>query len=114
MLSDTMAAAEELAAGGIGAEVMDVATLKPLDMATILASVEKTGRCVIAHEAALTGGFGAEIAAGLAEHGLLSLLAPVQRVAGYDTIMPMPRGERNYMPGSADIVAAARRALDFE
>jgi pyruvate dehydrogenase E1 component beta subunit len=56
MLSDTLAAADELTAGGIGTEVIDVATLKPLDMATILTSVEKTGRCVIAHEAALTGG----------------------------------------------------------
>lgn len=114
MLSDTLAAADELTAGGVGTEVIDVATLKPLDMTTILASVEKTGRCVIAHEAALTGGFGAEIAAGLAEHGLLSLLAPVQRVAGYDTIMPLPRLEQHYMPSSTDIVSAARRALDFE
>ncbi len=113
MLSDTMAAAEELAAGGIGAEVMDVATLKPLDMATILASVEKTGRCVIAHEAALTGGFGAEIAAGLAEHGLLSLLAPVQRVAGYDTIMPLYRLEKNYMPSTGRILEGCQKALAY-
>ncbi|MGI9509381.1 MAG: alpha-ketoacid dehydrogenase subunit beta, partial [Geminicoccaceae bacterium] len=72
MVKETLAAAETLAAEGVSAEVIDVATLKPLDMETILASVEKTGRCVIVHEAALTAGFGAEIAARLAEKGLLS------------------------------------------
>ena len=69
--------------------------------ATILASVEKTGRCVIVHEAALTGGFGAEIAARIAEHAaLLSLQAPIKRVAGYDTVMPLPRLEHLYMPST--------------
>ena len=113
MVKETLAAVDTLAADGVAAEVIDVATLKPLDAATILASVEKTGRCVIVHEAAYTGGFGAEIAARLAEHGLLSLLAPVERVAGYDTVMPLYRLEDQYMPNEARIVAAARRALDF-
>ncbi len=113
MVKETLAAADTLAADGVAAEVIDVATLKPLDAATILASVEKTGRCVIVHEAAYTGGFGAEIAARLAEHGLLSLQAPVERVAGYDTVMPLYRLEDQYMPSEARIVAAARRALDF-
>jgi pyruvate dehydrogenase E1 component beta subunit len=98
----------------VSAEVIDVATLKPLDMETILASVEKTGRCVIVHEAALTAGFGAEIAARLAEKGLLSLLAPVARVAGYDTVMPLTRLEAHYMPNEARILAAVRQALAFE
>ena len=113
MVKETLAAADALAADGVAAEVIDVATLKPLDADTILASVEKTGRCVIVHEAAYTGGFGAEIAARLAERGLLSLQAPVQRVAGYDTVMPLYRLENQYMPSEARIVAAARRALDF-
>ena len=82
-------------------------------MPTILASVEKTGRCVIVHEAPLTAGFGAEIAARLAEQALTSLLAPVQRVAGYDTVMPLPRLEQLYMPSKERILAAARRALAF-
>ena len=94
---------------GIETTVIDVATLKPLDMKTILASVEKTGRCVVVHEAPLTAGFGAEIAARLAEQGLTSLLAPVLRVAGYDTVMPLPRLESRYMPGKGRILAAARR-----
>ena len=113
MVVETLAAAEALAADGIGCEVIDVATLSPLDIGPILASVEKTGRCVIVHEAALTGGFGGEIAARLAEHGLLSLLAPVLRVAGYDTVMPLPRLEDHYMPSTERIIAAARKALAF-
>ncbi len=113
MITETMAAADDLAAAGTRAEVIDVATLKPLDMTTILASVEKTGRCVIVHEAALTGGFGAEIAARLAEHGLLSLEAPVMRVAGFDTVMPLARLEHLYMPSKKRILAATRRALEF-
>ena len=113
MIKETLAAAEALGAEGVSAEVIDVATLKPLDMETILASVEKTGRCVIIHEAAYTAGFGAEIAARLAEKGLLSLLAPVERVTGYDTVMPLPRLEHRYRPSEARILAAARRALAF-
>jgi 2-oxoisovalerate dehydrogenase E1 component beta subunit len=113
MTRETLAAADTLASEGTSAEVIDVATLKPLDMASILASVERTGRCVIVHEAARSGGLGAEIAATLAEEGLLSLLAPVQRVTGYDTVMPLPRLEHHYMPSEARILEAARRALDF-
>ena len=113
MTKETLAAADTLRTEGVSAEVVDVATLKPLDADTILASVEKTGRCVIVHEAAYTAGFGAEVAARLAEHGLLSLLAPVQRVAGYDIVMPLARNEHRYMPSERRILAAARRALDF-
>ena len=89
ILKETLAAADELAADGISAEVIDLATLKPYDEETILASVAKTGRCVIVHEAARTGGFGAEIAALIAERGLTSLLAPIARVTGYDTVIPL-------------------------
>jgi 2-oxoisovalerate dehydrogenase E1 component beta subunit len=109
MLRETLAAADALAAENIDAEVIDLATLKPYDEETVLASVTKTGRCVIVHEAARTGGFGAEIAALIAERGLLSLLAPVMRVTGYDTIVPLARLERDYMPSVARIAAAARK-----
>ena len=114
MVTETLAAAETLADEGVAAEVIDVATLKPLDAETILASVTKTGRCVIVHEAPLTGGFGGEIAARVAERALTSLLAPIKRVAGYDVVMPLPRLEHLYMPDAADILAAARRALAFQ
>ena len=113
MLSETIAAADELAGEGISAEVIDVATLKPLDATAILQSVEKTGRCVIVHEAPLTGGFGGEIAARIAEHALLSLLAPIRRVTGLDCVMPLPRLERHYMPSTERIVAAARDVTSY-
>jgi 2-oxoisovalerate dehydrogenase E1 component beta subunit len=113
LVKETLAAAQELAADGIAAEVIDLATLKPYDAETVLASVAKTGRCVIIHEAARTGGFGAEIAALLAERGLLNLLAPVKRVTGYDTVMPLPRLEQAYLPSVARITAAAREVCQF-
>ena len=68
---------------------------------------------MIVHEAPLTGGFGAEIAARIAEHALLSLLAPIQRVAGFDSVMPLPRLEQHYMPSTARIVAAARDVMSY-
>ena len=111
---ETLAAAETLAEEGVNVEVIDVATLKPLDSDSLLASVAKTGRCVIVHEAPLTGGFGAEIAARIAENGLTSLLAPIERVTGWDTVMPLPRLEQYYLPGEARILAAARRILAYQ
>ena len=111
VVREMLTAAERLSAEGVTAEVIDVATLVPLDAATILTSVAKTGRCVICHEAPLTGGFGAEIAAQLAGPGLLSLLAPVERVTGYDTIVPLPRLEHHYLPSVDRILAAVRRTL---
>jgi len=113
MIAEVLTAANSLAEEGISAEVIDVATLKPLDMETILDSVSRTGRCVIVHEAPWTGGFGGEIAAQLADRGLMSLLAPVKRVAGYDTIMPLPRLEAHYMPSPARILLAARQVLEY-
>jgi len=113
MVREALAAAVALAREGVSAEVIDVATLKPLDAETIIASVGKTGRCIIAQEAPLTGGFAGEIAARLAERGLMTLLAPIERVAGYDTVMPLPRLEHLYLPNAARIAAAARRAMAY-
>lgn len=113
MVHEALRAAAALGERGIGAEVIDVATLKPLDSETVLGSVGKTGRCVIAHEAPLTGGFGAEIAARIAEGALTSLLAPITRVAGYDTVMPLLRLEQNYLPSAARIVDAAQRVMAY-
>ncbi|MGH8569844.1 MAG: alpha-ketoacid dehydrogenase subunit beta, partial [Gammaproteobacteria bacterium] len=86
MVHTALAAAIDLAEQGIAAEVLDVATLRPLDMDTILASVAKTGRCVIASEEPRTASFAAEIAANLAEDGLLTLLAPVRRITASDVV----------------------------
>jgi pyruvate dehydrogenase E1 component beta subunit len=112
MLHEVQMSADALAAEGIEAEIIDVATLKPLDMETIVASVAKTGRCVIVHEAPRTCGLGAEIAANLAERGLYSLLAPIERVTGYDVVVPLFRLEAQYMPSVARIVSAARKTLE--
>ncbi|MGQ3887779.1 alpha-ketoacid dehydrogenase subunit beta [Legionella sp. CNM-1927-20] len=97
-IHETMQAAKQLNEEGLSCEVIDVATIKPLDIETILNSVEKTGRCVIVHEAAKTGGVGAEISAQLMENCLDSLFAPVQRVTGYDTVMPYFQLEKYYIP----------------
>lgn len=113
MVYDTLAAADDLLEQGIAAEVIDVATLKPLDIDTILASVAKTGRCVIVTEAARTCAFASEIAASLAEEGLLTLLAPVQRVTGYDVVVPLPRLEKHYMPSKRRIMSAVKKAVEF-
>ncbi len=113
MLTETLQAADQLSSNGISAEVIDVATIKPLDISTILESIEKTGRCVIVHEAARTGGVGAEIAAQIAEHGLTYLMAPVQRVCGYDTVMPLFKMEHIYMPGVQQIVDASIKTMEY-
>lgn len=112
MIRETLQAADALLGQGVAAEVIDVATLKPLDMETILASVARTGRCVIVHEAARTAGLGAEIAANLAGQGLYALLAPVQRVTGYDVVMPLGRLEHQYLPNVRRILDAAGKTLE--
>lgn len=112
MTLESLRAAAELDADGVSVEVIDLATLSPIDSATILGSVAKTGRLVIVHEAARNVGLGAEIAAIVAEHGLYDLEAPIQRVTGYDTIMPLFKLEHEYIPGMRRIIDAVRVTLD--
>ncbi|MDR3443010.1 MAG: alpha-ketoacid dehydrogenase subunit beta [Legionella sp.] len=102
-LHETQQAAKQLEEEGISCELIDVATIKPLDIETILASVEKTGRCVIIHEGAKTCGVGAEISALIMENSMSDLMAPVQRVTGYDTVMPYFQLEKQYIPSVARI-----------
>jgi len=97
-MHETLQAAKQLGDEGISCEVIDVATIKPLDIETILASVEKTGRCVVVHEGARTGGVGAEISAQIMENCMSDMLAPVQRVTGYDVVMPYFQLEKHYIP----------------
>ncbi|MFY9270955.1 MAG: alpha-ketoacid dehydrogenase subunit beta [Candidatus Manganitrophaceae bacterium] len=113
MLHPTLKAAERLAESGVEAEVIDLRTLSPLDGETLLRSVEKTGRAVIVHEAPKTCGLGAEIAARLCEEALLSLEAPVIRVTGFDTPIPLPKNEKYYLPDVDRIVEAAERSVGF-
>ena len=112
MMRETRDAAARLAEVGVSAEVIDVKTLVPLDADTIISSVAKTGRAVIVHEAPLTGGYGAEIVALIQERALYSLRAPVQRVTGWDLVVPLRLAERHYMPSAARIVSAARHTLE--
>jgi len=112
MVERAMGAAQKLEREGISVEVVDVATLKPLDMDTIVASVRKTNRCVVVHEACRTGGIGGEIAAQIMEQAFDWLDAPVQRLGGRD--VPMPYNdelERIMIPTQADIVDAVRAVL---
>ena len=113
MIEKALAVAMEFKEEGIETEVIDVATLKSLDFPTILSSVQKTGRCVIVHEAPMTAGYGAEIAARLADEGLFHLRAPIKRVTGFDTVMPLSRLEDQYMPSTERIMTAAREVLEL-
>lgn len=110
---ETLQAAERLAELGVSAEVIDVACLKPLDLDTLDASVRKTGRCVIVHEAPKSCAVGAEIAASLYERALLDLQAPIQRVAAPDIPPPLYRLEQLYIPGVEDILAACDATLNY-
>ena len=109
---DAMAAAEALENEGIDAEVIDLRTLNPLDLNTIVESVKKTGKAIVIYEGCRTGGAGAEIAAQIYEAAFDHLDAPVERIATLDTPMPYnARLERAALPSAADIVKAAERLM---
>ena len=112
MIFETLQAAKKLEEDGVSCEVIDLATISPIDEETILESVEKTGRLVIVHEAPLSCGVGAEVAAIVADKGLFYLHAPIQRVTGYDAIMPLFKLEHDYMPSVNRILGAIRKTLE--
>ena len=113
MLYEALAAAEDVAKQGIDVEVIDLRTLWPLDIDSVVRSVEKTGRFVVVHEAPRTCGFGSELVTLVAERVFLRLEAPPVRVTGYDTVMPLPRLETHYMPSVERVLAGARQVLEF-
>ena len=96
---------------GIDAEIIDLRTLWPLDLETIVASVQKTGRCVVVHEATGTGGFGGELVALVQQHCFYHLEAPIERVTGWDTPYPHAQ-EWAYFPGPARVGAALKRVME--
>lgn len=111
-VAEALAAAKQLEEAGIDAEVIDLRTLVPLDTETLFASVARTGRAVIVHEAVVRGGYGAEISAQITEQLFDSLRAPVQRVGGKNTPVPYARDlERAFLPSVGDIVDAAQRTM---
>ncbi len=111
MTHDTMRAVEQLALEKISCEVLDLASLSPIDHDTILESVSRTGRLVIVHEAARNLGLGAEIAATVAERALYELHAPIRRITGYDTVMPYFKLEHDYIPSVARIADGIRETI---
>jgi pyruvate dehydrogenase E1 component beta subunit len=113
MLHQVLEATERLRAEGVSVEIIDLRTLSPMDVPTMIASVEKTGRAVVAHEAARTCGLGAEIVAQINEKALLSLQAPVERVTGFDTVFPLPQLEKYYLLTPDRIIEAVHRVLAF-
>ena len=113
MMREVNQATDLMRGEGISVESIDVRTISPLDVATLIASVEKTGRAVVVHEAPRTCGLGAEIVAQINEKALLSLHAPVERVTGFDTVFPLPQLEKYYLPTTERVVEAIRRVLAF-
>ena len=112
MMREVREAAAVLGDEGVSAEVIDLRSLVPLDAATVLESVSRTGRAVVVQEAHRTAGFASEVAALLAEEALYSLAAPVARVTGWDTVVPLKRAEHHFMPSVGRVLAAARRTLE--
>ena len=114
LLKDALAAAEDLEKQGISCEVIDPRTLIPFDIDTVLASVKKTGHLVIAHEANVRGGFGAEIAAQVTERDAASLKAPIERVGTPNTYIPVGTVEWQIVPDKMDVIRAVKKALGKE
>lgn len=113
MMTEARGAAGRLEEDGVSVEVIDLRSLVPFDADTVVDSVSKTGRVVIVHEAPRTAGFGAEVAATIAERCLYSLEAPVRRVTGWDSVFPLKRSEAQYLPSVGRIVKAARETLEI-
>ena len=111
MIYETLEAAQHLQQNNISAEVIDLATIKPIDQKTLLDSVRKTGRAVIVHEAPRTCGVGAEISALIAEQCFEDLLAPVKRITGFDIIVPYAQLEHLAMPDTKKIIQVCQEIL---
>jgi pyruvate dehydrogenase E1 component beta subunit len=113
MVPVALEAAEKVSGEGADLEIIDLRTLSPLDRDTVLDSVKKTKRAIVLHEAPKSCGFGAELSALLMEEAILHLEAPVQRVTGFDTPMPLPTMEKLYLPDANRLVLAVEKAMEF-
>ena len=114
MVQESLKAAEELEKDGHSVEVIDLRTVQPIDLETLVASVEKTGRAVVVQEAQRQAGVGATVASELAERAILSLEAPIARVAAADTVYPFTQAENVWLPNKNDIIEKAKATLEFE
>jgi pyruvate dehydrogenase E1 component beta subunit len=113
MVQESIKAAEELAKDGHSVEVVDLRTVSPLDIDTIIASVEKTGRAIVVQEAQKQAGIAANVVAEINERAILSLDAPVLRVAASDTVFPFSQAETVWLPNYKDIIETATKVLKF-
>jgi pyruvate dehydrogenase E1 component beta subunit len=113
MVHESLKAAEELEKEGFSLEVIDLRTIQPIDIETIIASVEKTNRAIVVQEAQKQAGIAANIVAEITERAILSLEAPVLRVASPDTIYPFAQGENAWLPDAKDIIETAKKVLTF-
>jgi len=100
-------------ARGIGVDLIDLRTLWPLDLDTILSSLQKTGRCVVVHEAPKTAGFGCELLSLIQDKAFFSLKAPIRRVTGFDTAVPLYRMENYFLPNGKRILHAIQQVMAF-
>lgn len=113
MVRTAMKAAEELEKSGIQAEIIDIRTLLPLDIDTIVTSIQKTNRAIVVQEAQKTSGVAAEIIAQINEKAILHLEAPVLRIAGPDTVFPFALIEDQWLPSPARVIAGVNKVLEF-
>ncbi|MER2263188.1 MAG: alpha-ketoacid dehydrogenase subunit beta [Psychrobacillus sp.] len=113
MVQESLKAAEELEKEGHSVEVVDLRTVQPLDIETIIASVEKTNRAIVVQEAQKQAGIAANVVAEITERAILSLEAPVLRVTAPDTVFPFSQAETVWLPNSKDIIETAKKVLNF-
>jgi pyruvate dehydrogenase E1 component beta subunit len=113
MVREVLNAVEQLKGDKIDLEIIDLRTISPLDVETIITSIRKTGRGVVVHEAPKTCGLGAEIIALINEKAFLSLQAPIERVTGFDIPVPLMKTEHYYLPNPKRIVAAVKKVMSF-
>ncbi|MGX7109394.1 alpha-ketoacid dehydrogenase subunit beta [Facklamia miroungae] len=113
MVQESVKAAEALSKEGVNVEVIDLRTVQPLDIETIVASVEKTGKVIMVQEAQRQAGVGSKVIAEISERAVLSLKAPIGFVAAPDTVFPFGMAERDWLPNAEDIVAKAKELEDF-
>ncbi|CAM3091591.1 alpha-ketoacid dehydrogenase subunit beta [Filibacter tadaridae] len=113
MVQESLKAAEELEKVGYSVEVVDLRTIQPMDIETIIASIEKTNRAMVVQEAQKQAGVAANIVAEITERAILSLEAPVLRVTSPDTIYPYAQGENTWLPNAKDIIETAKKVLTF-
>jgi len=113
MVHECLKAATELEKEGVSAEVIDLRTVSPLDIPTIISSVEKTGRAIVVQEAQKQAGIAANVVAEINDRAILSLEAPVLRVAAADTVYPFSQAESVWLPNFKDVIETAKKVLNF-